>query len=129
MSSRETASAWRDGTSRVIKKPQVRRALTILARSMPPEELARRAFHLYEKFRRAVPLGLVVLLSAPICGFGASFYIGLALERAYGGGLWTIFGVTFAGLLFLSVYVWEPTVRPAIFRVSEILRGPPEWDR
>lgn len=37
--------------------PDVRRAMTILARSMPPAALAGTGFHLYEQFRPAVPSG------------------------------------------------------------------------
>jgi hypothetical protein len=37
--------------------PEVQAAMQALAASMPPEELARRAFSLYERFRPAIPEG------------------------------------------------------------------------
>lgn len=37
--------------------PDVRAAMTALAASLPPDELGRRAFRLYEAFRPAVPAG------------------------------------------------------------------------
>ncbi len=38
--------------------PAVERAMAALASSMPPEELATRAFHLYESFRPKIPPGV-----------------------------------------------------------------------
>jgi hypothetical protein len=50
---------------------QVRSAMQLLARSYAPEELAQAAFHLYERFRPAIPEG--------VRGWGAQGHLDLGL--------------------------------------------------
>lgn len=66
-------------------------------------------------------LGLVLLLSFPICGFFASLAVGAGAGMIVGygtPGMVAFFGVAFLFGLFLSVFVW-PHVKGDIFDTVE----------
>jgi len=59
-----------------------------------------------------------------LCGFAASILLGVAAAAAIGGGtpgLMALVLVALAVGLFLSIYVWDPHVGPAVARAAEEL--------
>jgi hypothetical protein len=71
-------------------------------------------------------LGIVILLSFPITGLVASLALGAAFMEMVGRGTFGLilfFGTAFFFGLFLSIYVWEPRVKPLVLKVSDLISG------
>jgi hypothetical protein len=72
--------------------------------------------HLAEFWLRIV--GIVLLLSFPIGGFVASFFVGWEAAWLVGFGTFGVvvfFLVAFFFGLFLSMFVWQPHVKQAMY--------------
>lgn len=72
-------------------------------------------------------LGIAVLCSFPVAGIALSLVIGWGTMRWIGGGAWIFFPTAYLFGLFLSIYVWSPSVKPTTLRITDfILRGIPD---
>jgi hypothetical protein len=67
--------------------------------------------------------GLAVLFGFPLSGICASFLVGWCVMKWAGGGAIVLFPVAFLFGLFLSVYVWEPHVKPVVMEAVEALHA------
>ena len=67
-------------------------------------------------------LGIAILLSFPVAGIALSLLIGWEAMVWIGGGAWTFFAVAYLFGLFLSVYVWSPSVKATTLRLTELIQ-------
>lgn len=71
-------------------------------------------------------LGIAILCSFPVAGIALSLVIGWGTMKWIGGGAWTFFPAAYLFGLFLSIYVWSPSVKPTTLRLTDlILHGMP----
>ena len=65
--------------------------------------------------------GVVLLIGFPVGGICASFMVGWWVMKGIFGGGFVFFSAAFLFGLFLSIYVWQPYVKPAVFAASDAL--------
>jgi len=65
--------------------------------------------------------GVVVLFSFPVSGICASFFVGWWVMKLVEGGAIVLFPAAFLFGLFLSIYVWEPHVKPVVWAAFDAL--------
>ncbi len=63
----------------------------------------------------------LLFLGLPVVGIAAAFYAAFFTMEVIGGGAFTLFGGWFVLTLFLSIYVWDPHIRPAVVGAVELL--------
>jgi hypothetical protein len=61
---------------------------------------------------RLLLLGIAVLFSFPVARIALLLVIGWGTLRCIVGGAWTFFPAAYVFGLFLSIYVWSPSVKP-----------------
>jgi hypothetical protein len=67
-------------------------------------------------------LAIAILLSFPVAGFFLSLLIGWEAMRWIGGGLWTFLGVAYLFGMFLSIYVWAPSVKATTLGLTDLIQ-------
>jgi len=74
-----------------------------------------------------VLLGIAILFSFPVAGIALSLVIGWEAMRWIGGGVWTFLTAAYLFGLFLSIYVWAPSVKTTTLTLTDlILRRTPK---
>jgi hypothetical protein len=71
-------------------------------------------------------LGILIIVSFPITGLVASFAVGALICELIGRGtlgVVLLFITAFFVGLFLSIYVWEPHVKPTVLKVADLISG------
>jgi hypothetical protein len=66
-------------------------------------------------------LGSAILFSFPVAGIALSLVIGWEAMRWIGGGAWTFFAAAYVFGLFLSIYVWSPSVKPTTLKLADLI--------
>ena len=67
-------------------------------------------------------LVIAILVGFPVAGFALSLLIGWEAMRWFGGGLWTFLGVAYLFGMFLSLYVWAPSVKATTLELSDLIQ-------
>jgi hypothetical protein len=68
-------------------------------------------------------VGIAILLSFPVAGVALSLVIGMEAMWWIGGGAWTFFITAYLFGLFLSIYVWEPSVKALTYKLLGLISG------